>query len=229
MKNKQKDKLIYYRWFKGVASLKQWIKLLSLALIVALGGCNNKTEVKIFSTLNDYIANQNECNVNNQILTDLISTEADIYNDLIERGLDSFNEVAPLFEEGKKNTQESHEYLTQYQTCILKGRLDEQVLRKEIDTIKDVTVKSETEELVTKYVQYETALINYVDSLLKLNTTQSEFYTSVNETTTMSQLDELVTTINSAINVVSDDTLIHQQSSEEFNRSYTSYYEKYIQ
>lgn len=211
-----------------MASVKQWFKLLSLALIVALGGCSNKAEIEIFSILNDHIVNQNECNVNNQTLTNLISAEVDIYNALIERGLDSFNEISPLLEEGKKNSQESHDYLIQYQTCVLQGRIDQQMLTKEIDTIKDAAVKQETEELVTKYVQYETALINYVDSLLKLNVAQSEFYNGVNETTTVSQLDELVTTINSAIDVVSADSLIHQESLANFNSSYTAFYEKYI-
>lgn len=211
-----------------MASVKQWFKLLSLALIVALGGCSNKAENEIFSILNDHIVNQNECNVNNQTLTNLISAEVDIYNDLIERGLDSFNEISPLLEEGKKNSQESHDYLIQYQTCVLQGRIDQQMLTKEIDTIKDAAVKQETEELVTKYVQYETALINYVDSLLKLNVAQSEFYNGVNERTTVSQLDELVTTINSAIDVVSADSLIHQESLANFNSSYTAFYEKYI-
>ena len=118
--------------------------------------------------------------------------------------------------------------MIQYQTCVLQGRIDQQMLTKEIDTIKDAAVKQETEELVTKYVQYETALINYVDSLLKLNVAQSEFYNGVNETTTVSQLDELVTTINSAIDVVSADSLIHQESLANFNSSYTAFYEKYI-
>lgn len=81
--------------------MKQWLILLSLGLLVVLSGCRSQNEAKIFNALNEHISSQNKCNVNNQTLTDLISKETTIYNDIIEKGLDLFDQVQPLIEEGK--------------------------------------------------------------------------------------------------------------------------------
>ena len=61
-------------------------------LLVILGGCSSGNEKKVFSLLNDQIVKQNECNTNNQAVTDLMSEETIIYNDIIEQGFESGNE-----------------------------------------------------------------------------------------------------------------------------------------
>ena len=102
------------------------------------------------------------------------------------------------------------------------------MVTEEINLIKDPTIKQATEELVTKYVQYEASLNEYVESLLTLNEAEALFYNEVNETTTISKLDELMTKMNTAIENAQMNYLTHQESLADFNSSYTSYYEKYM-
>lgn len=228
MNQLEKDKLNYIEKFKGVASVKQRLILLSVGFLLVLGGCGSKHEAKVFSTLNDHIASQNECNVNNQTLTELLSKETDIYNQIIEKGLDPFEAVASLIEEGKINVNQSKTYLTEYQSCILKARVDQITLEKENHSTKEESAKLDTEALLTQYVDYETSLMDYVDALLKLNEAQADFYHEVNATITMVRLDELVTAINLAIDEANATSVLHQQALAAFNTSYTKYYETYI-
>lgn len=208
--------------------MKRWVQLLFMILVLALSGCRSQVQDTLFNELNHQIANQNTCNIHNETLTNLISTETAIYNELIEKGFDSFDEISPLLEEGKKNIEESYKYLNQYQTCILQNQLDQQTLTDEINLIKDSTIKQATEELVTKYIQYEITLSDYVEDLLALNQAEALFYNEVNETTTISKLDELMTGVNLAIETAQINYLAHQERLADFNSSYASYYEKYM-
>ena len=208
--------------------MKQWIQILFIMLVVVLSGCRSQEQKALFSDLNHQITNQNACNINNETLTNLISTETAIYNEIIEKGFDSFEDISPLLEEGKKNVEESSKYLNDYQTCILQNQINEQMVTEEINLIKDPTIKQATEELVTKYVQYEASLNEYVESRLTLNEAEALFYNEVNETTTISKLDELMTKMNTAIENAQMNYLTHQESLADFNSSYTSYYEKYM-
>ena len=208
--------------------MKQGLILLSLVFLLVLGGCRSKNEAKVFSTLNNHIASQNECNANNQILTELLSKETDIYNEIIEKGLEPFEAVSSLIEDGKINVNESKIYLKDYQSCILKASVDQIALQKENQSIKKESTKVDTEALVTQYIDYEMSLIDYVDILLKLNEAQANFYNEVNATITMARLDELVTAINLAIDEANATSVLHQEALAAFNTSYSEYYETYI-
>lgn len=193
-----------------------------------LSGCRSQEQKAFFSNLNDQIANQNACNINNERLTNLISTETAIYNEIVEKGFDSFENISSLLEEGKKNIEESSIYLNDYQACIFQSQLNEQMLTEEINLINDPVTKQATEELVRKYVQYELSLNAYVESLLTLNEVEALFYNEVNEMTTVAKLDELMTQMNAAIETAQMNYLTHQEKLADFNSSYTSYYKKYM-
>lgn len=208
--------------------MKQWFILLALGFLIALSGCRSQHEAKVFNALNEHISSQNKCNVNNQTLTDLISKETMIYNDIIEKGLDLFDQVQPLIEEGKATIQESRSYLETYQTCILAARLNQSELEKQNQENKNDQSKTETNTLISQYVDYETSLIDYVEALLALNEAQDVFYREINSSTTVARLDELVTAINLAIDEANAISLLHQEALATFNTSYTSYYETYI-
>ncbi|MBS3197716.1 YkyA family protein [Turicibacter bilis] len=208
--------------------MKQWLILLSLGLLVVLSGCRSQNEAKIFNALNEHISSQNKCNVNNQTLTDLISKETTIYNDIIEKGLDPFDQVQPLIEEGKTTVQESRTYLETYQACILRARLNQSELEKQNQENKNDQSKTETNTLISQYVNYETSLMKYVEALLALNEAQNVFYREITPSTPVARLDELVTAINLAIDEANAISLLHQEALVTFNTSYTNYYETYI-
>lgn len=208
--------------------MKQWSILLALCLLVTLSGCGSQREAKVFNALNEHISSQNKCNVNNQTLTDLISKETTIYNDIIEKGLDPFDQVQPLIEEGKATVQESRSYLETYQTCILAARLNQSELEKQNQENKNNQSKNEMNTLISQYVDYETSLIDYVEALLVLNEAQDVFYREITSSTTVARLEELVTAINLAIDEANAISLLHQEALATFNTSYTSYYETYI-
>lgn len=193
-----------------------------------LSGCRSQEQKTLFSNLNNQIANQNACNINNERLTNLISTETAIYNEIVEKGFDSFENISSLLEEGKKNIEQSSTHLNDYQTCIFQSQLNEQMVTEDINLINDPVIKQATEELVTKYVQYELSLNAYVESLLTLNEVEALFYNGVNEMTTVSKLDEWMTQMNAAIEAAQINYLTHQEKLAEFNNSYTSYYKKYM-
>lgn len=208
--------------------MKQWFVLLSLGILVVLSGCRSHHEAKVFNTLNEHISSQNKCNVNNQTLTDWISKETTIYNDIIEKGLEPFEQIQPLIEDGKTTVQESKAYLESYQTCILSARLNQSELEKQIQSSSNDKSKTEIKTLISQYIDYETSLIQYVEALLVLNEAQDVFYREVNDSTTISRLDELVMAINLAIDEANASSLLHQEALTTFNTSYTNYYETYI-
>ena len=120
-------------------------------LLVILGGCSSGNEKKVFSLLNDQIVKQNECNTNNQAVTDLMSEETIIYNDIIEQGFESGNEVQGLIEEAWTNVKNSQVYLEEYQTCILNTQVNPEKLKKVNENIADEEIRANTEKLIQEY------------------------------------------------------------------------------
>ena len=197
-------------------------------LLVILGGCSSENEKKVFSLLNDQIVKQNECNTNNQAVTDLMSEETIIYNDIIEQGFESGNEVQGLIEEGWTNVMNSQVYLEEYQTCILNTQVNPEELKKVNENIADEEIRANTEKLIQQYMDYEQSLISYVESLIRLNTTQQLFYQEIKTNLNSTNLDELVREINVAIEEANTLSYLHQEALDLFNTTYNEYYEAYI-
>lgn len=197
-------------------------------LLVILGGCSSENEKKVFSLLNDQIVKQNECNTNNQAVTDLMSEETIIYNDIIEQGFESGNEVQGLIEEGWTNVKNSQVYLEEYQTCILNTKVNPEELKKVNENIADEEIRANTETLIQQYIDYEQSLISYVESLIRLNTTQQLFYQEIKTNLNSTNLDELVREINVAIEEANTLSYLHQEALDLFNTTYNEYYEDYI-
>lgn len=197
-------------------------------LLVILGGCSSENEKKVFSLLNDQIVKQNECNTNNQAVTDLMSEETIIYNDIIEQGFESGNEVQGLIEEGWTNVKNSQVYLEEYQTCILNTKVNPEELKKVNENIADEEIRANTETLIQQYIDYEQSLISYVESLIRLNTTQQLFYQEIKTNLNSTNLDELVREINVAIEEANTLSYLHQEALDLFNTTYNEYYEAYI-
>ncbi len=129
---------------------------------------------------------------------------------------------------GKTTVQESRTYLETYQACILRARLNQSELEKQNQENKNDQSKTETNTLISQYVNYETSLIKYVEALLALNEAQNVFYREITPSTPVARLDELVTAINLAIDEANAISLLHQEALVTFNTSYTNYYETYI-
>ena len=197
-------------------------------LLVILGGCSSENEKKVFSLLNDQIVKQNECNTNNQAVTDLMSEETIIYNDIIEQGFESGNEVQGLIEEAWTNVKNSQVYLEEYQTCILNTQVNPEELKKVNENIADEEIRANTETLIQQYIDYEQSLISYVESLIRLNTTQQLFYQEIKTNLNSTNLDELVREINVAIEEANTLSYLHQEALDLFNTTYNEYYESYI-
>jgi len=197
-------------------------------LLVILGGCSSENEKKVFSLLNNQIVKQNECNTNNQAVTDLMSEETIIYNDIIEQGFESGNEVQGLIEEGWTNVKNSQVYLEEYQTCILNTKVNPEELKKVNENIADEEIRANTETLIQQYMDYEQSLISYVESLIRLNTTQQLFYQEIKTNLNSTNLDELVREINVAIEEANTLSYLHQEALDLFNTTYNEYYEAYI-
>ena len=197
-------------------------------LLVILSGCSSGNERKVFSLLNDQIVKQNECSKNNQAITDLISEETTIYNNIIEKGIESGSEVQGLIEEGWTNVNNSQSYLADYQTCILDTQINQEKLKKVNDNIVDEHVQHETEKLIQEYMDYEQSLISYVEALISLNNRQKLFYEEIKTNLNTSTLDELVRQINLAIEEASTLSFLHQEALDLFNQTYNEYYEAYI-
>ncbi|MBQ8993375.1 MAG: YkyA family protein [Turicibacter sp.] len=197
-------------------------------LLVILGGCSSENEKKVFSLLNDQIVKQNECNTNNQAVTDLMSEETIIYNDIIEQGFESGNEVQGLIEEGWTNVKNSQVYLEEYQTCILNTQVNPEELKKVNENIADEEIRANTETLIQQYIDYEQSLVSYVESLIHLNATQQLFYQEIKTNLNSTNLDELVREINVAIEEANTLSYLHQEALDLFNTTYNEYYEAYI-
>lgn len=209
--------------------MKKTLKfILPLVALLIITGCGTKSEVAMFTLLNDQIMNQNKCSTNNQQLTNLLAQETDIYNQIIEKGTNSFEDVSGVVEQGKENIEASKEILNDYDVCIQSALVDEAKLSKNIEGIKDEKIKDEAILLTEQYRVYETSLVQYVKSLIKLNDSQGEFYNGINESTSIQTLEELVTTINSTIDEANQASENHREALVKFNELYSTYYDTYI-
>lgn len=202
--------------------------IILFVLLIILSGCSSRNEKKVFSILNDHISEQNECNKNNQAITDLISEETKIYNNIIEKGIELGNEVQVLIEEGWTNVNDSQAYLEDYQTCILDTQINQEELKKVNENIVDESVRRETEKLTQEYMDYEQSLISYVEALINLNNKQKLFYEEIKINLNTNTLDELVRQINLAIEEANTLSFLHQEALDLFNKTYNEYYEAYI-
>lgn len=106
--------------------------------------------------------------------------------------------------------------------------MNQSELEKQNQENKNDQSKTETNTLISQYVNYETSLIKYVEALLALNEAQNVFYREITPSTPVARLDELVTAINLAIDEANAISLLHQEALVTFNTSYTNYYETYI-
>lgn len=77
--------------------------------------------------------------------------------------------------------------------------MNQSELEKQNQENKNDQSKTETNTLISQYVNYETSLIKYVEALLALNEAQNVFYREITPSTPVARLDELVTAINLAI------------------------------
>lgn len=202
--------------------------ILLFILLVILGGCSSENEKKVFSLLNNQITRQNECNQNNQALTDLMSEESNIYNNIIDKGLSDRNEAQGLIEEGYKNVLDSERYLEEYQTCVLNQQVDQDELKEINDNIEDETIREDTAQLIEQYMNYEQSLILYVEALTDLNDTQKSFYEELKTNSNTDELNQLISEINVAIENANTTSILHQEALDLFNTTYNDYYELYI-
>lgn len=205
------------------------MKIILAVCLLLLTACGAKSETEVFTTLNNQIVSQNQCNENNAQLTELMTQETEIYNSIIEKGTDDFEMIQGFVEEGQKNIESSQELLSEYDLCIRTALVDQQKLIDEKDQIKDSTVQQEATQLIEQYTIYESNLVAYVEKLIHLNETQSAFYNELNETTSLQKIEDLVNQINLAIdetNLASDS---YHQALIDFNELYSKYYENYIQ
>lgn len=202
--------------------------ILSLVILLMIAGCGAKSEVAMFTLLNDQIMNQNKCSTNNEQLTNLLAQETDIYNQIIEKGTSSFEDVSGVVEQGRENIESSKEILDDYDACIQSALVDEAKLLKNIEGIKNEKIKDEAIVLTEQYRVYETSLVQYVKSLIKLNDSQGKFYNGINELTSIQILEGLVTTINSAIDEANQASQNHREALVKFNELYSTYYDTYI-
>lgn len=195
--------------------MKKILILFSLTLFVVLTGCQSQKESNVFQTLNEHIKEQNTCNQCYESLTELMSQETAVYNNLIEQGFDDMEAIKPVVEEGRKLVGEIKTQLASYQDCVLTASLDQ----KELGTIES----DELNQLVLKYHDYETALVKYIEALLSLNEAQQSFYDGINDQVKITTLDERITLINSAIDEANTCSINQQEALEAFNQSYKEY------
>ncbi|MTL36476.1 hypothetical protein GMA24_02030, partial [Turicibacter sanguinis] len=95
--------------------------------------------------------------------------------------------------------------------------------------VKDSTALQEATMLIEQYTIYESSLVDYVESLIRLNEAQAQFYNQLNESTDIQQMEALVTNINTAIDEANIASETHHDALIAFNELYSNYYETYIQ
>ena len=204
-------------------------RIIPILCLLLLVGCGGKGETQVFTILNDQIVSQNKCNENNTQLTDLMAKETEIYNRIIEKGTDSFDDIKGFVEEGQQNVENSKQLLSEYDLCIRGALVDQNKLIKEKDKVKDSTALQEATMLIEQYTIYESSLVDYVESLIRLNEAQAQFYNQLNESTDIQQMEALVTNINTAIDEANIASETHHDELIAFNELYSNYYETYIQ
>ncbi|CUM79252.1 hypothetical protein GMB34_00925 [Turicibacter sanguinis] len=204
-------------------------RIIPILCLLLLVGCGGKGETQVFTILNDQIVSQNKCNENNTQLTDLMAKETEIYNHIIEKGTDSFDDIKGFVEEGQQNVENSKQLLSEYDLCIRGALVDQNKLIKEKDKVKDSTALQEATMLIEQYTIYESSLVDYVESLIRLNEAQAQFYNQLNESTDIQQMEALVTNINTAIDEANIASETHHDALIAFNELYSNYYETYIQ
>ena len=204
-------------------------RIIPILCLLLLVGCGGKGETQVFTILNDQIVSQNKCNENNTQLTDLMSKETEIYNHIIEKGTDSFDDIKGFVEEGQQNVENSKQLLSEYDLCIRGALVDQNKLIKEKDKVKDSTALQEATMLIEQYTIYESSLVDYVESLIRLNEAQAQFFNQLNESTDIQQMEALVTNINTAIDEANIASETHHDALIAFNELYSNYYETYIQ
>lgn len=227
---KKKDKINNScRSIKGVSNVKKLIKMIvPMVCLVLVTGCQSKSEVNVFTILNDQIVKQNQCNGSNEQLTTLLNQETTIYNQIIDKGTNSFEDIRGLVEEGKENIEGSKQILSDYDLCIRSSLVDEAKLSKEIESIKDEKIKDDSILLTVQYKAYEESLTQYVSALIKLNEAQGAFYNGLNEATSVQTIEQLVMAINTAIDEANQASEDHREALVAFNELYSQYYESYI-
>ncbi|MTK70194.1 YkyA family protein [Turicibacter sanguinis] len=204
-------------------------RIIPILCLLLLVGCGGKGETQVFTILNDQIVSQNKCNENNTQLTDLMAKETEIYNRIIEKGTDSFDDIKGFVEEGQQNVENSKQLLSEYDLCIRGALVDQNKLIKEKDKVKDSTALQEATMLIEQFTIYESSLVDYVESLIRLNEAQAQFYNQLNESTDIQQMEALVTNINTAIDEANIASETHHDALIAFNELYSNYYETYIQ
>ncbi|MGL4337826.1 MAG: YkyA family protein [Turicibacter sp.] len=206
--------------------MKKLFQSFIIFIMFLVVGCSN-VEQTIFQSLNDDIEKQNGCNTENSKLSQQINEEADLYNQIIEKGTESFSDIQNLIDEAKVNVQSTKVLLDSYEICIKDASSDTQKLKDAAVKIKDEEVKSETLILIEQYNAYATSLVDYVDGLKKLNESQNVFYSELTEELPLTEVEQLVFNINEDIENTNKASDVHKETQTTFNLLYSDYYEKY--
>ncbi|HAX72155.1 MAG TPA: hypothetical protein DCY20_01385 [Firmicutes bacterium] len=191
-----------------------------------LSGCSS-VEKTIVQSLNEEIEKQNSCSSESTKLSELMKDENVIYDEIIEIGTESYDDISELVSKGKENIKSSQEILSTYEICVKDSVKDKEKLEEAALKINDAAVKSETLALLESYHNYQNSLIQYIESLKSLIETQNNFYDSITVDTSLTEIESLVYKINEAIEMTNQVSTEHKGLLNEFNTLFTEYFEKY--
>ncbi|WP_068672528.1 YkyA family protein [Oceanobacillus sp. Castelsardo] len=146
------------------------IIILNLIILIALTACNNTTvEEEIYTYLEEAVRIESEFIKQQDKITNLEAEEQQIYNEIIELGMDKIDRIVDLANKAMDNINKRSELIAMEKENIESSKEEFQKTKEYIEKIKDKDIKKIAEKLYKKmenrYSSYNKLNETYIVSL----------------------------------------------------------------
>lgn len=201
---------IYKRFF---------VFLLFLLGIVILSGCTKSPAEKIYETLEDVVAEEQDFEEQQEPLVELVNKEKELYDQILALGMKEFDKIVELSKEASSLADQRKELMHKEEESIQASKKTFQSIHPLIEKLEDGEAKKLAEELyetmMNRYEHYEDLYDNYINGI----ELDKELYAMLQkEDLSYEELEKQIEKMNEAYEKV-------DQANEKFNEETKKYNE----
>lgn len=193
--------------------------LLFLLGIVILSGCTKSPAEKIYETLEDVVAKEQDFEEQQEPLVELVNKEKDLYDQILALGMKEFDKIVELSKEASSLADQRKELMHKEEESIQASKKTFQSIYPLIEKLEDDEAKKLAEELyetmMNRYEHYEDLSDNYIKGI----ELDKELYAMLQkEDLSYEELEKQIEKMNEAYEKV-------DQANEKFNEETKKYNE----
>lgn len=207
--------------------LRRKISLLLVAFIFILSACSSvSVEEQIHTHLEEAVVLEDDFKSQQSEITDLEKREQEIYSQIIDLGMDDFDEITKLAQDAEVLINEREEKLNLEQESIGKAQAEFELIEDLISELEEATVKEKGEEMyhtmIERYTTYDELYSAYTTSL-KL---EKELYEMLQqEEIEQETLNEHIEKINSSYETILSSNDTFNELTIEYNNLKKEFYD----